>query len=562
MIFDKIKKNKFTLFLLIFYLFSIIYIKEIIFLFYNSTESPDFFKYFKFFEFIFGIVDDTQSEQGFFYYDFHSYYFYLRNFNFSSSNFFIFISKSIQELNTIFFLIGSLGMYRLLKIFGYNNVQILTSLILLNFMPITIAFRIVLKPEVLVFAFLPWLIVCYEKFIRLKNLKYLYLSIPLLITLISQKGSITFMIIVFLLIFYFPKMFFYLIRNQKKHLYLISSLMLIIFYLVLLENSSLNNRNFFDLQSGSKSEEKYDNKGKVSLFYYINPEKLIFYPYKHLHNQSAIHITLLDSFGDYYDLYWDNDSSYFYQTKQELFLFKYSETAKTPKIDLKSKIITIYTQNQINNYYPRKTTSVLVAVYFYYLFIYFYLKVEKNKKKFFILPFLGLTLLLMHIISGFPQNNFDPLIGDTLKPLYYSFFIAISFSFAISELVRNKIQSFLLLIIFISSFMFIYGFPKDYSNNNFSKVVERSNFSELCSLNYNLFKFEKEFLEFKTCNNTEEPRFTSFNYENSRDFKYQPKIILTNGFLKLLSLFSISYLFFEKPNLSREWFFNRFNKRI
>ena len=49
---------------------------------------------------------------------------------------------------------------------------------------------------------------------------------------------------------------------------------------------------------------------------------MFFYPYKHLHNESAIHITLLDSFGDYFDLYWENDASNFYKLRHDFFVFE------------------------------------------------------------------------------------------------------------------------------------------------------------------------------------------------------------------------------------------------
>lgn len=561
-LFQIVKQNKFLSTITIFYIFSIFYMKEVIFLFYNSTDSPDFTNYFRFIEYSFNITNDTQSEQGFFFYNLHSNYFYIRNFNFSPNNFFILFSRSIQELNTIFFLIGSMGIYRLLKIYNYTNLQIVTSLVLINYLPLTVALRMVLKPEILVFAFLPWLIVCYEEFIISKNCKYLYLSVPLLLPLITQKGSISAMVVIFLLIYYFPKIFLTLIRNHKKDFFAISFLIIFLFNLTIIENSSINNIGFTDLQSGSQSEVKYDNKGKISLFYKLNPEKLIFYPYKHLHSESAIHITFLDSFGDYFDLYWNSDSSNFYQTRHELFVFEYSESAKIPSIDLENKIIKIYTQNEINNYFVRRTTSVIAAIYFYYLLIYFYLKVEKNKKKFFTLPFIGITLLLMHVISGFPQNNFDPLIGDTLKPLYYGFFIIISFSFTISELIKSKISSFLFLILFIPTFMFIFGFPRDYHVENVSKVVEVNSYSEMCRFNYYIFKFENLPPSYKTCDSNENPIYIKSDYKNSNNFKIQPRIRLVNSLLTMLSSFSLAYLFFYKFNLNKLLFFNRLKNNI
>ena len=125
-------KNCFNYFLLTTYFLTIIYIKETSFIFYNSTDSPDFIRYFKFLEFNVNHVENTSSEQGFLFYDLHSLYFYFRDFNLTEQNFFIYLSKSIQELNSVLFLIGSLGLYKLLKIFNYSNTQILSALIFIN----------------------------------------------------------------------------------------------------------------------------------------------------------------------------------------------------------------------------------------------------------------------------------------------------------------------------------------------------------------------------------------------------------------------------------------------
>ena len=80
--------------------------------------------------------------------------------------------------------------------------------------------------------------------------------------------------------------------------------------------------------------------------------------------------------------------------------------------------------------------------YFIFLLVYSYF-VSQKKKKFFILPLIGYVVILIHVISGFPENNFDPLIGDTLKPIYYSFFIIIAFSFCIAEMTKNSSKVFL-----------------------------------------------------------------------------------------------------------------------
>jgi hypothetical protein len=549
------KKDIYFYFLLIFYVFSLFYIKEMIFLSYNTSDSPDFMFYFTFLEFNFDVFNQPQSEQGFIFYDLHSYYFYLRNFNFMSETFFIYMSKSVQEVNFILFLTGSLGIYQLLKIFKYNKIQILTSVILINFLPISVAQRMVFKPEIFAFALIPWLVISLEKFIITKKIKYLFVAISFFVSLVTQKGSIFAMVSVFIFIFYFPRIF---VHINKKNINFFFLLLIITFSTLLLtvtENSDLNNRGFFDLQSGAQSEEKYNNKASVDLIYKFNPEKMFFYPYKHLHNQSAIHITLLDSFGDYFDLYWGNDASNFYKLRHDLFVFEKSEIFKLPKINFENKEIKVFVQDEKPNYFIRKTTSAIVASVFFYFFLTFFQKSDKNKKKFFLMPFIGYLILSIHVITGFPENNFDPKIGDSLKPFYYSFFIIIAFSFTISELVKNKLRSILALLLLIPVFLYIFGFPRQIENITASDIQQVNIFSEFCNLNKFIFNLEMK----DDCQIFDTEKIKNNEYENFKSFTKKPNFHLVNFLLIVANLIGISYLQIHEYKLS---FLRTIKKRI
>ena len=525
---------------------SIIYVKETIFIFYNSTDSPDFFRYFKFLEFNVNVVTSTSSEQGFLFYDLHSLYFYLRNYNLTQEDFFVYLSKSIQELNSLLFVVGSLGLYKLLKLFKYTNIQILTSLIVLNFVPISIAQRIVFKPEILIFALLPWLIVSFELFCKSKKLIYLICSIPILNIIILQKGSSFAMISIFLTLFYLRRVIVSL-RIYRKSVFVLTVLMFILpLYLTFEENSKLNKQGLFNLQSGAASEAKYDHKGSWNLMYKTKPEELFFYPYKNEHSYSGINITLLDSFGDYFDIYWNNDSSYFSKDTLDIVTFKKSSTTRAPLVDFNENQITFFTQEDENNYYPRKLTSLLIAIYFYFNFFNYYRNVDRDEKKFFLLPFLGYLVIMIHIIFGFPENNFDPLVGDTLKPFYYSFFLLISISFLISKLSKTNLRSMLLLILFIPTFLYIYGFPKNYSNESRDVLNQVNSYSTFCTISYKLYDFnnssENTCYE-KTLNIRNYKIYE--NYENYNLFTSVPNFHIMN-FLNLIfvifCLFILSFL--------------------
>ena len=126
------------------------------------------------------------------------------------------MSKSVQEMNFIFFLIGSLGIYQLLKIFEYNKIQILTSIILVNFLPISVAQRMVFKTRNICFCITTLVSGCIRKFILTKNMKYLFISIPFFISLVSQKGSIFAMVTIFIFLFYLPRIYVHISKKNIK----------------------------------------------------------------------------------------------------------------------------------------------------------------------------------------------------------------------------------------------------------------------------------------------------------------------------------------------------------
>ena len=49
--------------------------------------------------------------------------------------------------------------------------------------------------------------------------------------------------------------------------------------------------------------------------------KMLSSPIKHNHADSFIGITLLETTGDYFDLYWDNDATEFFENRKKYLLF-------------------------------------------------------------------------------------------------------------------------------------------------------------------------------------------------------------------------------------------------
>jgi len=547
MLLSYLKENKLYIFSVTIYIFSLLFVKEMNFLFYNTTDSPDFNRYFRYLEYNVGIIDYTDSEQGFAYYDIQSLYFYLKNYEITSNNFFVFLGKSIQEVNFILFLIGSAGVAKLLSIFKYNKVQILFSLIFINFLPISISQRIVFKPEILAFALFPWVIVFLEEYFQKRNNLYIFTAGSLSIILFSQKGSIFAMTVSVLILYYFLK---FLRLKDKKNVFFILLPLIALFVLLFQENNQLNQKNIFDIESISQRESQYDNKGSLSLLYKVNPKTLIYTPYKDRHNYSAIHITLLDSFGDYFDLYWDDDSQNYFKGRRDIIKYSVSQEMKIPKLNLQTKQLTIYVQEITDNSYLRKTTSLFISLFFYFLLIKHFFRSEKSRRKFFTLPFIGFFILTTHIITGFPENNFDPNIGDTLKPLYYSFLIVIGMSFLIAEISSNKIKASVLLAVSLSLFMFLYGFPKNYTDNLNVEINELNSYSLFCKINPQYFNFKYDYSK-DYCYEKEDLNPYLIEYDNFQYFEKQPNFHLFNYLILLTNILLGVFLFARKKILRK-----------
>ena len=158
-------KDKLTTFNLIFLIVSVLVIKELNLLFYNTLDSPDFNKYIVYLQHFFdGQI--TNKEHGLMYYYIHSlnysiFYSDLNNFEF-------FIHRSIQNVNFYIYIIGLIGYYFLLQYLNFSNKTIFATFIFINFFPPSISMRLVFKPEILAFALLPWIIFALEKFLKSK----------------------------------------------------------------------------------------------------------------------------------------------------------------------------------------------------------------------------------------------------------------------------------------------------------------------------------------------------------------------------------------------------------
>ena len=88
---------------------------------------------------------------------------------------------------------------------------------------------------------------------------------------------------------------------------------------------------------------------------------------KHDHANSFIGITLLETSGDYFDLYWDNDCCNYFKNRRDFLLFEIDERIVPPKIDFRNKTITIFIQGETDIYLYERIGVFVSLAFFYFL---------------------------------------------------------------------------------------------------------------------------------------------------------------------------------------------------
>ena len=534
------KLNKLTILLSSIFLFFIYLVKELNFLFYNSLDSPDFDTYSVYFEYLFNNINSTGREQGLFYYYLHTWYYYFFANGSVDSNLYTLLHKSIQEFNFILFIIGLLGIYRILIIFKFSKLSILLTLMMLNLLPVSVALRIVFKPEIITFALLPWIVLCIEKYKHTKKVTYIYLAIPLITASVSSKGSIAAMLLVSIFLIYFKEIITLGLKNTLISLAILFSFLLPVFN----EDSKSNGLTIVQLESGSSTSSKYDFKAPKSFIYKLNSYQLVSSPIKNKHADSFIGITLLDTFGDYYDLFWDNDSSLYFQNRVEILKFEQSENIVAPKLNFQERSITFYLQNITDTYY-RKVIGLILSMYFYFLFFMGLFK-DSKYRKFYFFTLISVSLLLIHVITGFPINNFNPEMGDTLKPLYYSPFLLFTSIFVFANYFEKNNKNKIIFIFFIPLIFVVFGFPKSIDYEFERDLAQINNYSFFCEFNKEL-TFQKLTKE-STCVEGPIVRQLEYEFMNIQSYNNRPRFKPLNTMLIVTNIISLLILIFNKSS--------------
>ena len=395
-------------------------------IFYNSIDGTDFYRYFRYIEYFSGTIETPSREQGLF------YFWFISNFIEFSQSYYLpdkweyVYSTSIQLGNFVLYLIGLLGLFLWLSSRGVNKSIIFLTFSVLNFFPPIYGGRLIMKPEILVFCFLPWIFIGIDNYFKNKNKVNLILVAPLLSLLVTSKGTIAMMMFFSLLYLYFHE----IKKINLKDLLIPVAFFTILSTLLYSENSNINSVSLLSHQE----LDQYLFKAPISFLLNINFNDLIFNPFRNEHANSLIGITLIDLFGDYFNRYWDHSRSLFLSNRVDLLEF-----LPNPRRNVGLSLSSIFVLSSIA-YTPEK-------------------KFKKHQKVYLI----GMSVLALTSLGLFGLH-FNPDKGDTVKTHYYFYLIAISFTIILVQYLsrRKYITQLVSVILLITTFLFIFGFPKTY----------------------------------------------------------------------------------------------------
>ena len=506
----KTKTNLLTLFFFGIYLYTFIINN----LFYTSTYSADYQKYVVYLEYFFDYRNETGIDQSSLYYSLVAI---ILNFVSKFSNPATIqydISFSIQLTNSILILFGFLGIYNLMKQLKIDKRKIILILTLLNFFPPLQSLKLTMKPEVIIFSLLPWLIYFLKNYLRDKNQINLIFAIFPTILIATSKGTGFAIIGLFLLI-----VFFEILKNLNlKQIFMFLILTFLILTPVLYENYEINNIPFL---TRSDITENYENKASLDIIFKNDKGKNFNTPFGDIQVSTLVGVTLLDTFDDHFLLDWNKDVSLFKKHRKEI--VQAYDGDSLLKVDFKNR--EIFYNGLFKDSLPnlRIYVGILFTILFYY-FIFRYKDIDLTNKKIILSPLIGIFILYIHSL-GIPMQDFDPLVADTFKTFYYSPFLVISFTFLFTKYVNNKKKVIIFTLIYVLSILYINGFPKKDSSEYLIYMDDMNEYNVLCEINIILIN---DLTNESKCKDKKEEFCIYFNDQSRYELETSRFLILKN----------------------------------
>lgn len=526
----------------------------VLYLTYDITLSPDFEKYYNYYLYYNSDLKATNLDQGHFYY-FLSYLFTLLfgilNPSLSTNEL---LNLSIHFFNNFIFFIALVGFNKLLLQKNFSKGTSFLVLVTTIFLPATIALRLSFKPEILALVLISWLLYYLDKYYETSSSTYSTILILLLSILFSSKISIAFMFCLF-----FVFLIFHSYRNliNKKLFKQLLSLILI-FCVLSVENYIHNDKLFNEVEHN----ENYDNKANFRFFTDLDYKNLKNNPNRYFHSQSFVAITLFDTFNDFFLLYWNSEYTELNKDRRDFFttvtIVNDSISNLRYQKDVKQFRLTgNYDERWLDEDYVNETRmrfSFTFSIIFYVGLILFSL-FNRKLRPYFSSVFIGILTVFVSALGLFGTNNFDPLVGDSVKTFYYGFFITLSFIFFLSEFLRKvkfgkKTITFLLLLLFL----FFIGFPFTFSSEVIQEITYKNSKLPFCDFNKfllnSIFTFSSEI----NCNLEEDEikKFIPVRILDEESFKLRFSKIPYINMLLLMSIFYYA-LFSNKISIKKDY---------
>ena len=473
------------IFYFIFYFSSIV-----IALTYSVINSPDFTKYYRYFEFYSGNIDKLNLEQGHFYF-FLNYLFVLV---FSNSMEYLTLNEivnfSVHLGNSFIFLLGCLGMKKYLsRYFNLNNIYLVLSLLCL--LPTSFELRVTLKPEILAFSCIGWLLYYLDEISDENNTGTNIIKFSIIFSiLVTSKISIGFMVGLFILL--------EIIYNKRDLIKKINTkralIVLGLIVILLTENFVLNDRFITQVEH----EEKYNNQADIEFFTNFPTKDFRDNPNKYFFSESFLGITLFDSFNDFFGFYGNSEHTFLNKDRKKFFKVVFANSEIFPvklRFDKVQKEFTFsgpYDRGWNESNYIDETRMLFSFAFssiFYFLLLLFILFKRKVRIIMFT-PFLGILIISISALGLLGTNNFDPNTGDSFKSFYYSFFILFAFVILFLEIFKYNILKKTLSIFLVILFLFFLGFPFAFDQANQEFLIYWNSYFPTCELN----RFATDFL--------------------------------------------------------------------
>ena len=377
------------------------------------------------------------------------------------------------------------------------------------------------KPEILGFTLIIWSLFYLKLFNTEKNQKNLNLFLFFSIFVTTLKVSIFLMYVILILLHIDLKKFLYDIRPYIRNVLLI----ILIFFSLHVENYLLNKNLIFEVSH----EEKYNNVADFEFFTNFNSNEINDNPHKNFHNNSFRAITLLDTFSDYFELYWNSDHSSFNTSRKQVIIFQEripnfkSGQLPTIKYDKNDRVITYI--GDLNSRYiaDDEGENILDEIrmrgaFFFTIIFYIFTFISsfryKKLRALLLSPLIGMILVSASSIGVFTTKNFDPSMGDSVKTFYYSFLISLSFVILLNILLKIfKGYDFIFTFLIILFFVFVIGLPTNFNEEVIDKKIEKNSYLFTCEINQIFIEFD-EILNYKNCDIENKNNLTNKKFNN------------------------------------------------